>query len=258
MPAYREQPGGLRAALWVLTGIAIAMCMYQFVILRTKNRDENVQINQEIAAYDSKLADKELEMNGLRNQIVQLQAENDSLSQSLGVLTGDDGSGNQYDALLGVVSQYLTGESADSEGMVAAFSKIDETAVDSEAYRKVYEAMKEHLTVDSIADIYEEAHNLYVNHYYKKAIPVFEQCLQLSPDHVDSLYYLGLCYEKRKNPEGALTCFQRIVNEFPDSEHYDDAVKKVKSLGGTVPETQAPSTEAAAEEGEAENPEEGE
>ncbi len=254
MPPYRETPGGMRAILWVLTGIAIAMCMYQFVILRSKNRDENVQINQEIAAYDSKLADKELEMEAMRNQITELQAENERLSETVGALTGNDGSGNQYDALLGVVSQYLAGESSDSEGLVAAFSKIDETAVDSEAYQKVYAVMKEHLTVDSISDIYEEAYNLYKNYYYKKAIPVFEECLQLSPDHVDSLYYLGLCYEKRKNPEGALNCFQRIVNEFPTSEYYDNAVKKVKALGGTIPETTAatvaetvPAEEAAAE-----------
>ncbi len=246
VPDYIPRKAKSHTIAAALAGMAAALCLYHFVILPTVNRNEHLQENREIAAYDSKLADKELEVANLQGQLDDNSVEVKNMQESLAALTGSDGLSTQYDNLINALDLYYSKDSEDDEAaLVEAFQQIDETAVDTENYREKYGMLKKYITVDRIDAIFKEGKQLFDDDYYQKAIPIFENCLKLNPDYVDAAYYLAKCYEHRKDNTNALKYYQMIVDKFQDSSHYSEAKDKVDALALRVEE------EAAAAEGEA-------
>ncbi len=228
VPTYRERSGGLRTVLAVLAGVVIAACMYQFVIARTITRNNNLEDNQTISAYITKLSDKELEIEALNTQVADLETEREALTETLDTYTdSSEGVLAQYDALLDVVQMVMENDS-DQKEVAASFSKIDSGLIDSDAFSSVYGTMEEYVTVDILGDLFDQGMEKYNTSYYKDAIAAFEECLDLDPDYDPAIYYLGLSYEKRKDSEKALEYYQQIVEEYPESEYYEDANKKVE------------------------------
>ncbi|MDD6212782.1 MAG: tetratricopeptide repeat protein [Clostridiales bacterium] len=237
-PRSRQKSEKVRLFLAVLAGMAIALCFYQFVVLRTINRNANLQENQEIAAYDNKLADKELEIQTLQSQADQMEKERDDLSAKLNSYQGDNGILTQYDALLEIVDMYMQ-EDKDTDKLAEEFNKLQSDSVQSQAYQDVYAAMKQYVMVDRVEEVFREGQQLVDTDYYTQAIPVFERCLEMNPDFDKAIYYLGVCYEHRHDIETANTYFQQLVDNYPNSEYYDQALSRdgVSEYPGRTPGT---------------------
>lgn len=249
IPEYSKKPQHQHTIAAVLAGVAAALCMYHFVIMPTINRSERVKENMEIAAYDSKLADKELEVANLQDQLDDIAVEEKNMQESLATLVGDGGLATQYDNLIAAMEIYYTKNSEeDEDALVEAFQKIDETAVDTANYQELYGILKQYVTVDRIDAIFREGKALYDDDYYLKAIPVFEQCLELNPDYVDAIYYLAKCYEHRRDYTNSLKYYQMIVDKFSGSSHYEEAQEKVDALILRSSEQEAEEAEAEADD----------
>ncbi len=68
---------------------------------------------------------------------------------------------------------------------------------------------------------------------YKTAAHYYSQAAAYKPNKAFTLTYLtkaALAYEADKNIDAALGCYQRIVQEFPDTPQYGTAVKHVARL----------------------------
>ncbi len=231
VPEYRERSGGTRVALGVLAGFAAAVCLIQFVIVPTVRRNTNVEVNEAVASYATKLADKELEIQTLTTQMEELQAEMDTLNETLDTYTDDsEGVLSQYDALLTAVNLYMDADTEKAD-LAKAFASIETDAVDSTAFDTVYESLQQYVTEDMVTEVFNEGLERYNEYYYSDAIELFEECLSLNADYDPAMYYLGLCYERRDDDETALTYYQQIVDDYPDSEYYDEAQAKTESLG---------------------------
>ena len=246
VPEYNAKDGRIRTMWAVLAGAAAALCMYQFVIMPAMNRNTNVRANQEIAAYDSKLSDKSLEVTNLENQISDMQVEQQNMEARIAQLTGDDGLSQQYDSMLYLLKMYMNRENGNVDELVEAYQRIDEDLVDSDIYHEMYDLVKQYVTVDRISGVYKEAKQLYDDNYYKKAIPEFERVLALNPDYVDAIYYLAKCYEKRDDASSAMKYYQQIVDRFPSSDYVDEATRKVDAAQAQQREEQLDEAEAAA------------
>jgi outer membrane protein assembly factor BamD (BamD/ComL family) len=99
----------------------------------------------------------------------------------------------------------------------------------------------------------QSAHNLEVAKYYfykrkpekndkdgwarlnKAVLDRLQEILDTNPNfaQIDSVYFmLGEVYQRNNEPEKAMENWSKLVKEFPDSEHWQEARKRV---GATVP-----------------------
>jgi outer membrane protein assembly factor BamD len=76
-------------------------------------------------------------------------------------------------------------------------------------------------------------YHYYRSRWYPGAVDRFQTLLKSDPQYTrrDSVYfYLGECYAKSSQPAMALPWFDRLVQEFEESEHLAEAQKRVTEL----------------------------
>ena len=57
----------------------------------------------------------------------------------------------------------------------------------------------------------------------EKAIPALKRATELDPEDAESLFLLGRAYYRMGRAEDARMTFSRVVSDFPDSEHREEA-----------------------------------
>ena len=80
---------------------------------------------------------------------------------------------------------------------------------------------------------YNVGYHYYRSRWYPGAVDRFKQLLEKDPQFTrrDSVYfYLGECYAKAGQPAMALPYFDRLIQEFEQSEHLVEAQKRVELL----------------------------
>lgn len=96
-------------------------------------------------------------------------------------------------------------------------------------------------------------HNLYIANYYytlsvdqkkgglKGAQSRYREILDKYPDFCfmdEALYKLAVTYQLEEETDQAARYFQRIVQQYPDSEYYQKAKEQLELIGATVPATE--------------------
>ena len=247
VPRRREKVSvsGLSRILVFLAGMAVALCLYQFVILPTVDHNAATAANQKIAFYDNQMSDQTQELASLKEQVESLTAENEDLSGKLDAYTGSDGMFTQYDTLMDIVVSYNDGaDDEELEELSDRFLKLDADAVDSETYQTVYQTMYKKLVTERLQSTFNTGMNYFNEDYYTYAIEYFEKCLEMDENYDQALFYLGRCYEHRDDQETANTYFTRLVQNCPNSDYYEAAVDRV---GEVAAESESSEEDASAE-----------
>jgi outer membrane protein assembly factor BamD len=84
---------------------------------------------------------------------------------------------------------------------------------------------------------YNVGFHYYRSRWYPGAVDRFESLLKSDPQFTrrDAVYYyLGECYAKGGKPAAALPWFDRIIQEFEQSEHLAQAQKRVEELKAAI------------------------
>ncbi|MHA7877788.1 MAG: tetratricopeptide repeat protein [Bacteroidota bacterium] len=107
-------------------------------------------------------------------------------------------------------------------------------------HQKDYEKAIRHLTKFKAKDLLLKARAwvligdaLTAQQAYKKAAQHYIKAANYHPNKVFTPIYLGkaaLAHEANKDIKAALSCYQRIVRDFPDTTQYGEAVKHVARL----------------------------
>jgi outer membrane protein assembly factor BamD len=80
-------------------------------------------------------------------------------------------------------------------------------------------------------------YHYYRSRWYPGAVDRFKTLLEKDPQFTrrDSVYfYLGDCYAKAGQPAQALPYFDRLLQEFEESEHLEEAQKRVEMLKAEI------------------------
>ncbi len=225
VPTYRERPRVLQLLLGLITGVVICGCAYLFLIAPTQERAVSTRWNQTAISYNEQIEQRDTEISGLNETVAELQKEMETMQTQMDQFTGENGTITNYDRLLEAVHYY---QESDWANLATAFTAIQREQVESAAFGTVYDFLKNFIESGGMVDnIFQSGLELFNAYQYPEARAVFESCLGLDPQYDAAIYYIAMCYEASGDDESAAQYFQRIVDEFPESQYYSRANSRV-------------------------------
>lgn len=224
IPKYTEKPKILQTAIGLITGVAICVSAYFFLLQPTLARETETRWNQTIISYNEKIETRDTEISNLKRSIEDLQKQVDAMTREVEKYTGEDGSLTNYDRLLVALEQY---NNEDWANLLETYQQINYTVITAESFRSNYKMLKEFIEGDGMAErIYQEGMLLFEAYKYSDAIETFKSCLELNPDYVAAIYYTALSYEASQDDASAAVYFKEIVTKYPGSEFYEQAKRR--------------------------------
>ena len=220
VPTYRESSGLFQAVLHVFGGIFLGLLVCRFLVIPGIRQQIQRDTNEKIMSYGDQLSGKDAQIQSLESQIAQLEEEQESANTQLESYTGQNGVVDAYETMLQVLENYYNGDYLTA---VDLFGQLDESTVDGEVYQEIYQRLNEEFSAGSRDELYTRGYQAYQSNDYETAMQYFLQCLEIDPDYVDAMYWLGLCYHNTGDKATADTYYTRVIEEYPETSYAQSA-----------------------------------
>ena len=221
----------LGEAVFFLAGVicTAAVLMTLVVPAWVENKDQQIsdltaQV-QEFEATQTAYAASSSDTATLQAEIERLTAENNEYKQKEALQA-------QIDKIAQAVS---LNESGDVEGAAAIIAEIDDTGM-GDTDRATLNTLRETVIPEAAQSFYNSGRSHYLNGELDLAATAFENALKFASgeDFVDdSIYYLGSIAEDKGDLAKARTYYERIINEYPNSNQYRNAENSLNNMNET-------------------------
>lgn len=223
---FKEAITGAQSILHIIIGLLLGAALVYFIVTPARISNVTEQVNELRVEYDQKIAIKNSTISELQNQVDTLTKENEKLNSDLAQYTDTDNTiASNYSNLLEAVEKYLD---EDYDGSAKALQKVDgKLKMNSKAFTNVYQSLNKHMANQMAASAYNAGKAAMEQADYDEAITQFKLCLESDDDNVDAIYYLAWSYSHNGDNANAKKYFKKIVDNFPNSEHYEVAKNQV-------------------------------
>lgn len=225
---YKENTG-LSTVFHIIIGLIIGIAAFYVLVLPAKESNLNRQRDDELTTYIQKLNQSSREYDVLQNQYDTLKAQSEEVQKQLDELTtGNTSVIAQYQSLVWVLQNYRTGD------LVAAAKTFADAGFDLIEDENI-QAIVENIRQDMQANIYQmlvdTGLQLWNGGDKTRAREYFEASLTIRPDNPEAIFYVGRLYQDAGDMENANAQFDKILQEYPDSEY---AQKAANAKGQTA------------------------
>ena len=100
----------------------------------------------------------------------------------------------------------------------------------SEAFRGLYEQLIAQVGATLATEYYNEGYSSYQAGRYDEAIDLLQKVVFYDAQHVRAVYTLGRSYEESGDNESAISCFDRVIEQFPGTEYAGYAQSRRNNL----------------------------
>lgn len=189
------------------------------------------QKDQSISDLTGKLTEANSRVTTLEEELQTLRAENNALqTQVADYQTQTDIQGKQakIQEAQGLID-------AGDPGSAALLLLEMDTSNLPEDVAAAYNAAKDASFSAGAQSFYNAGRAAFMDSDYESALPQFENALKLasSEDFVDdAVYYIGRIAQETGDAAKAKRYFERVINEYPDSNQYQNAVNQLNNLQG--------------------------
>lgn len=221
----RTFPFGKNEIIACAAGVACTAIVFLTLITPAINEDRTKTIND----LTSKVTSLTEENTKLSEEVTNLRTENEQISAELGIYKMDDillEKVNVINTVEGMINNSQFEEAAD------LISTIDSTGLEG-VYLDKYNNVKSSAYTKAAQSMYNKGKSAYLSNTYDMAKEYFENALTLvsNEDFVDDIYYyLGKIAVSNGNNTLAKTYFEKVINEYPDSNQYQNSVNSLNSL----------------------------
>ena len=222
---------GVSTLLNMGIGIIIGLAVCHFLVVpaaqqavRTEDQDRITAISNEADAKTVRIQELEGQISGYDEKILEQQ-------QQMKALEEDEGPLPYYDRLLTAAASY-----ADTEDDHAAAAELEAIAQEipldemSEAFRGLYEQLIAQVGATLATEYYNEGYSSYQAGRYDEAIDLLQKVVFYDAQHVRAVYTLGRSYEESGDNESAISCFDRVIEQFPGTEYAGYAQSRRNNL----------------------------
>lgn len=227
IPTYRETGMVWKMGLVFLAGLILGILISVYGIAPEMVRDVKQENADLIVSYSSKMALKDAEIAELNKQAEDLAAQKASLEAEIAAYTGEGGVLGDYEALLAAANAYLTGN---TEQAAAAMLRLDKSRVSTDAFRGTVASLESLLRLNDYAEMFRIGTEKWQAGDAQGARPYLTRALEISPQSVEALYYLGRAEEALGDKEAAAGHYKRIVDEFPGFALIEEVRQRLEQL----------------------------
>ena len=203
----------------IVVGIAIGIAVACLLILPARISAAGEESDLKIKEIGEQLDEKNSTINALEQDKNSLTAKVDKLENELATYTGEGGAISSMDNLLNAAMAYLSNPE-DTTTVASYLDLIDEGFVDTstETFREVYNMLRTRIGSTVGGTYFEEGMRAYQNEQYDEAIENLSKAYAYDSSNVDALYNLANAYRKTGDKVNAISNYQTLVDNFPDTE----------------------------------------
>lgn len=221
IPNTYKETTGISTVVHIIIGLLLGVMAFYFLILPAKTKNLNSLHDSNLTSYMQKLNNANQQYDILKADYDELEAHTKEVQTELDQLTeGNTSVIAQYQSLIWILQNYRTGDLAAAAKAFAgaSFDLIEDSNI---------QAIVENIRQDMSTNIYQNLvdHGLQVWNVGNKseAMDYFQASLTIRPDNPEAIYYVGRLYQDAGDMDNANTMFDKVVNEFPDSEFVERA-----------------------------------
>ncbi len=205
----------INVAIGILIGIAVAYLL----ILPARITAAREGVDESLKAAGEQLDAKTAQISSLEQELSSKNSQLDKLKEELELYTGESGKMSAMDNLLGAVNAYLDNPE-DMKAVAEYLDKIDQETLDNagESFNTVYKLMMSKVGVDVGAEYYDSGIKSYQSEMYEDAIRDLTKAYTYDNSNGDALFNLGNAYRKSGDIVNAIDTYNKVIEEFPDTE----------------------------------------
>ncbi len=218
-PAIHHEPKISSTVLNVLIGIIVGVAVSYLLILPAKVTSAKEGMDESLKAANEQLDSKSAEIAELQQNLKSAQNQSEKLNAELEIYTGEDGTLTAMDNLLNAVQTYLDNPESSTE-IAESLDNIDNDTLNktSDSFVKVYEKLLSKVGGDVGSTYYDSGIKAYQNESYEDAIADLTKAYSYDNTNGDALYNLGNAYRKYGDTIQAIDTYQKVIEQFPDTE----------------------------------------
>jgi tetratricopeptide (TPR) repeat protein len=241
---FKEDKPNILAWISLFVGIAIGCMFMYFVVVPSAKNAIRSQFESEERDYASQLNVQGAAIQSKESEIVQLQIQVSELEDRIGDLDTGMLDPFVYDPLFDAANMVIVllkkGDETTSDEILATADAVfamnlsntsaTESVEMSETAATLYATLCESSYPRAIEIASEKADQAYAADDYANATIYYQQVYNFDPDNAKAVYSLGLCYEAEGQFEQASMYYNIILELFPDSSYYQNAVDRLGGL----------------------------
>ena len=228
--AYRENKHGILPWINLLLGIVLGMAFFMIAIvpgIKAKSienkKAEIVSLNETLAKTNAEFDSVTSENAELKKKVETLETKNKQLSETV-----KKPETNEYSSLVEAAA-YFTME--DNAKAATALLKVDKAKLKDKNLLNLYNQLSGKIFEEQSTKLFQEGYNAYNRGKYEEALKTFETSLKMNPANVDSVYFTGRCYDRMADRDKAIEWYNKVVNEFENTQRAVEARRWLNALG---------------------------
>ncbi len=218
-PVIRKENRTLATIVNVAIGIMIGIAVAYLLILPARISAAREGVDESLKATGEQLDAKTAQISSLEQELKSVNGQLEKTKEELEVYTGESGKMSAMDDLLNAVNSYLENPE-DTKAVAEYLDMIDEEklAETGESFNTVYLLMMSKIGTDVGSQYYDSGMKSYQAEMYEDAIKDLTKAYTYDNSNGDALYNLGNAYRKSGDIVNAVETYNKVIEEFPDTE----------------------------------------
>lgn len=221
IPNTYKESTGLSTVFHIIIGLVLGLMASYFLVIPTVEKNLNTRRDAELTSYIQKLNTANGEIDRLNAEYETLDTQAKAVQEELDQLTtGNTSVIAQYQSLIWVLQNYRTGDLA-SAAKVFADARFD--LIEDENIQAIVENIRQDMTANVYQTLVDRGLEVWTVGNKTEAMEYFQASLTIRPDNPEAMFYVGRLYQDAGDTDNANTMFDKVVNEYADSEFAERA-----------------------------------
>lgn len=214
---------GLHSVINVAIGIAIGVAVMWFLILPAQQQMTSSELNDAVAEYSNQVEQKTAALASLEAEMETLKKESEAAVQAAGEAS------EKLQLHEELLKAYRSFAEEDMAGSLEQLEQIDKETLTDDG-KVLYDSLFAQVGTEAVAELYRTGYAAYQAKEYEAAVEALEKCYNLDNTQGDALYFLARSCHGAGDTEKAITYYQKVIEEYPNTRKATDSARFLAGL----------------------------